>query len=67
LTYDDTLVDAVADRCTEVESGARNVDNILTNTLLPEMSRRLLESMVDGQKLREIRVGVGEDGSFTYA
>ena len=67
LTYDDSLVDAVADRCTEVESGARNVDNILTNTLLPEMSRRLLESMVDGQKLREIRVSVGEDGSFTYA
>jgi type VI secretion system protein VasG len=67
LTYDDTLVDAVANRCTEVESGARNVDNILTNTLLPEMSRRLLVSLVDGQKLSEIRVGVGEDGSFTYA
>ena len=67
LIYDDTLVDAVADRCTEVESGARNVDNILTNTLLPEMSRRLLESMVAGQKISEIRVGVAEDGSFSYA
>ena len=39
LTYDDALVDEVAKRCTEVESGARNVDNILTNTLLPEISR----------------------------
>jgi type VI secretion system protein VasG len=67
LTYDDTLVDAVANRCTEVESGARNVDNILTNTLLPEMSRRLLASIVDGQKLSGIRVGVGEDGSFVYS
>jgi type VI secretion system protein VasG len=67
LIYDDMLVDAVADRCTEVESGARNVDNILTNTLLPEMSRRLLESMVEGQKISEIRVGVAEDGSFSYA
>jgi type VI secretion system protein VasG len=67
FTYDDTLVDAVANRCTEVESGARNVDNILTNTLLPEMSRRLLGSMVDGQKLSEIRVGIGEDGSFIYS
>ena len=36
-------VDEVAARCTEVESGARNVDNILTNTLLPELSRRVLE------------------------
>ncbi|MGH9354220.1 MAG: AAA family ATPase, partial [Terriglobia bacterium] len=35
LAYDDALVDEVAKRCTEVESGARNVDNILTNTLLP--------------------------------
>jgi type VI secretion system protein VasG len=65
--HDDTLIDAVASRCTEVESGARNVDNILTNTLLPEISRRLLESMVGGEKLSEIRVGVGEDGSFAYS
>src|SRR5262249_32436934 len=40
LTYSDALVDEVARRCTEVESGARNVDNILTNTLLPEISRQ---------------------------
>jgi type VI secretion system protein VasG len=39
LAYDDTLIDAVAARCTEVESGARNVDNILTNTMLPTVSR----------------------------
>ena len=39
LTYADTLIDEVARRCTEVESGARNVDNILTNSLLPDISR----------------------------
>src|SRR5579864_1095819 len=39
LIYDDTLIDTVASRCTEVESGARNIDNILTNTLLPDMSQ----------------------------
>ena len=39
--YDDALVDEIAGRCTEVESGARNVDHILTRTLLPEMSRRV--------------------------
>ena len=37
LEYDETLIDTVAARCTEVESGARNVDNILTNTLLPDI------------------------------
>ena len=66
LTYDERLVDGVAARCTEVESGARNVDNILTNTLLPEISVRLLEEMVAGRAVGGIRASVGEGGNFTY-
>jgi type VI secretion system protein VasG len=67
LTYDPVLIDEVAKRCTEVESGARNVDNILTNTLLPDISRQLLGKMVEGRKPSSIHVGIGEDGSFTYS
>jgi len=67
LRYDDAVVDAIAARCTEVESGARNVDNILTNTLLPEMSRLLLASFAEGAQTGAIRVAVGEGGGFTYA
>ena len=67
LAYDDALVSEVARRCTEVESGARNVDNILTNTLLPEVSRQLLTRMAEGTKVQAIHVGVGEDGKFVYA
>jgi type VI secretion system protein VasG len=66
LLYDDALIDTVASRCTEVESGARNIDNILTNTLLPDMSRELLASMAEGRKLSSIRVGIGEGGKFVY-
>jgi type VI secretion system protein VasG len=66
LLYDDALIDTVASRCTEVESGARNIDNILTNTLLPDMSRELLASMAEGRKLTTIRVGIGEGGKFVY-
>ncbi|MGO9272165.1 MAG: type VI secretion system ATPase TssH [Terriglobia bacterium] len=66
LTYDDALVNEVAKRCTEVESGARNVDNILTNTLLPEISRQLLGRMAEGQPMERIQVGIGVDGGFTY-
>jgi type VI secretion system protein VasG len=66
LVYDETLIDAVAARCTEVESGARNVDNILSNTMLPEVSRRLLESLAVGERPGSVRVGVGEDGGITY-
>jgi type VI secretion system protein VasG len=67
LTYDQMLIDTIADRCTEVESGARNVDNILTNTLLPELSRKLLQSMVSGSVMTAIRIGVATDGSFVYS
>jgi type VI secretion system protein VasG len=66
LQFEDSLIEEVARRCTEVESGARNVDNILTNTLLPEVSRLLLERIVEGDKPAAIRVGIGEDGSFVY-
>jgi type VI secretion system protein VasG len=66
FSYDDALVDAVAARCTEVESGARNVDNILTNTLLPEVSVRILEQLATGEQIGSIRMGVTADGVFTY-
>jgi type VI secretion system protein VasG len=66
LTYDASVVEEVAARCTEVESGARNVDNILTNTLLPDISRQLLSAITQGMRPTEIHVGTGEDGSFTY-
>jgi type VI secretion system protein VasG len=66
LTYDGALVDEVAKRCTEVESGARNVDNILTNTLLPEISRQLLGRIAANEPMQRIHVGIGADGAFVY-
>jgi type VI secretion system protein VasG len=67
LTYDPTVVDEVAKRCTEVESGARNVDNILTNTMLPDISRQLLSRIVEGAKPAGIKVSIGADGAFAYS
>ena len=67
LSYSDEMVEEIASRCTEVESGARNVDNILTNTLLPELSMLMLERIAEGQKLEAIEVGVGEEGAFVYS
>ena len=66
LTYDAALVDEVANRCTEVESGARNVDNILTNTLLPDISRQLLGRMAANEPMERIHVGINADGAFEY-
>jgi type VI secretion system protein VasG len=67
LQAGDAVIDAIAARCTEVESGARNVDNILTNTVLPAVSRLLLQSMVAGNRHEAIRVTVDERGNFGYA
>ena len=66
LHYDAEVVREIALRCTEVESGARNVDNILTNTLLPDVSRQVLTSIAAGEKITEITVSLGADGSFQY-
>jgi type VI secretion system protein VasG len=66
FTYDPALIEEVARRCTEVESGARNVDHILTRTLLPEISREFLARMAGGENISKVHVSVGSDGGFRY-
>jgi type VI secretion system protein VasG len=66
LTYDESVLDEVAKRCTEVESGARNVDNILTNTMLPEISREILSRMAEETLTESVRVTVSPEGRFAY-
>ncbi|MFJ1470593.1 type VI secretion system ATPase TssH [Massilia orientalis] len=67
FAYDESLVDAVLARCTEVDSGARNVDNILNGTLLPEIAEAVLARMAEGAAIERIEVGADESGDFTYA
>ncbi len=66
FTYDDAVVEAVAKRCTDVDSGARNVHNILNGTLLPAMSGEFLSRMATGEAINSVHVKVGTDGQFTY-
>jgi type VI secretion system protein VasG len=68
LVHDDALIDLIAARCTEVESGARNVDNILTNTVLPEISRLLLARMAESSegRLGAIRLTTDARGELAY-
>ncbi|KGF78894.1 ATPase AAA [Massilia sp. JS1662] len=66
FAYDESLVDAVLARCTEVDSGARNVDNILNGTLLPEIAEAVLARMAEGAAIERIEVGADESGDFTY-
>ena len=65
LTYSDAVVDQIVARCQEVESGARNIDAILTQTLLPTLSTKVLGRMADGEGLSGAHIDVGDEG-FAY-
>jgi type VI secretion system protein VasG len=65
FNYDDELVKLIVSRCTELESGGRMIDAILTNTLLPRISLELLSRTLDGRPLAHIRVSA-EKGEFAY-
>jgi len=64
--YGDDVVDLVVSRCTEAESGGRVIDAILTNTVLPRISREYLQRLAAGDALKKIRLSVA-DGDFQYA
>jgi type VI secretion system protein VasG len=65
FSYDEDVVGLIAARCTEPESGGRMIDAILTNTMLPEMSRSFLERMLAGESVAAVRVKA-ESGAFAY-
>jgi len=67
FVYDHELVETIARRCTESSSGARNVENILSRTLLPELSAEVLGRLAGGEAIDRITVGIDPSGSFTYA
>ena len=67
MIYDDSLVAAIRARCTEVDSGARNVEHILMRTLLPDISREVLSRMAADQPINAVRITVDGSGGFQYA
>ena len=64
LVWDDDVVDEIVSRCREVESGARNVDNIVTNSLLPRIGRRVLDWMIDDDLPERVDVKLAQSGVF---
>jgi type VI secretion system protein VasG len=66
FNVDADVVKLVVSRCTESESGGRMIDAILTNTMLPEISREFLERMMRGEAIKGVKVGV-TDNEFSYS
>ncbi|MDH3594183.1 MAG: type VI secretion system ATPase TssH [Rhodospirillales bacterium] len=65
FTYDEDVVKLITERCTELESGGRMIDAILTNTVLPRISSEFLTRMVEGKPVERVHVTV-EGGEFSY-
>ncbi len=65
FTYDEDVVKLIAERCTELESGGRMIDAILTNTVLPKISGEFLTRMMEGKPVERVHVSV-EGGEFSY-
>ncbi|MFB0874351.1 MULTISPECIES: type VI secretion system ATPase TssH [unclassified Sphingobium] len=65
VDYDDAVADHIVSRCTEPASGGRMIDAILTNHMLPDIARLLLERQAVGDQVSALRIAVGED-CFTY-
>jgi type VI secretion system protein VasG len=64
-TYSDELVTMIAARCTEVDTGARNIDHILRASLLPQLSVAILEKMAEGLLPKKVQIGVDAASNFT--
>jgi len=65
--YSDAVAEAIVARATEVESGARAIDQIIRRTLLPAVATEILSRMADGGALRDLSIDVGADGGFAFA
>lgn len=65
FTYDDGVPELIGQRCTELERGARMVDAMITNTMLPEIGREFLSRLAAGGEIKRVHVGV-KDGNFAF-
>ncbi|WNO08076.1 type VI secretion system ATPase TssH [Teredinibacter sp. KSP-S5-2] len=66
FSYDEDVILHIVARCQEVDTGARNIENILTRTMLPALAAECLAKMADGETITAIHVNVDEEGGFTY-
>ncbi|WP_439672199.1 type VI secretion system ATPase TssH [Cupriavidus necator] len=66
LSWDEALAQAITQRCTEVDSGARNVDHILTQSVLPELARRVLEQLSISEPFGGVHLSLDTGGGVAF-
>ena len=66
LSFSPELIELILSRCTEVDSGARNIDNILSGSVLPDLATHILSALIDGKAPDQINIGVDANQDITY-
>ena len=66
FSYDDAVLDQIVDRCKEVDTGARNIENILNKTMLPELASLCLVRIGEDQTISHVNINVTDEGQFGY-
>ncbi len=66
LAWTPDLIDAIAARCTETQSGARNIESIINQTIVPTLANKMLSAMAEGHTTKTIGVSVGAGGELSY-
>lgn len=66
FSYDEDVLLHIVARSQEVDTGARNIENILTRSMLPELASECLSRMANGEEIKKVHVGCTEEGKFTY-
>ena len=67
FSYDEDVIVHIVARSQEVDTGARNIENILSRSILPELASECLARLADNEQITAIHIGVQDDGQFTYA
>ncbi|MEA1916484.1 MAG: type VI secretion system ATPase TssH, partial [Campylobacterota bacterium] len=67
LTYDDKVVEQIVSRCTEVQSGARNIEHIINTKVLPTLSKEILSTIGDDKMPDKAHISVDSDDNFTIS
>ncbi|MFD2441156.1 hypothetical protein ACFSS8_15605 [Paracoccus kondratievae] len=65
LGWDDAVINHIVAQCRDPDSGGRMIDNIITNSILPELSRQVLSRMVSGQAMSDVTIRI-DGGGFAY-
>ncbi|WP_419811120.1 type VI secretion system ATPase TssH [Bacterioplanoides sp.] len=66
LDFDQSIIENLVERCKDPDTGARNVENVISRSILPSLASQCLEAMASGQEISEIHMNLDKSGEFTF-